>query len=88
MSGVARGGAISLAEITRALLARHQGGSESVTLKRNARGETQHEVVAVCHEGETLMEAGARALAVYFNVGAELEPPDTLLSDLQASVKP
>jgi hypothetical protein len=88
VSGTARGGAISLAEITRALLARHNGGSESVTLKQNARGETQVEVTAVAQEGERLVDAAARALTVYENLRLELQPGDTLLADLQASVKP
>jgi hypothetical protein len=88
VSGTARGGAISLAEITRALLARHGSGSESVTLKQNAKGETQWEVVAVAQEGESLLAAQQRAELVYDSLAAKYGPVDTLLADLQASVKP
>lgn len=88
MSGTARGGAISLAEITRALLTQRSPMSESVTLKQNAKGETQVEVTAVRADDERLTDAARRALVVYENLRLELQPGDTLLADLQASVKP
>jgi hypothetical protein len=79
---------MSLTEIVRALLARNGGAAESVTLKQNARGETQPEVTAVVREGEVLWDAASRAASVYAQLVEQFAPRDTLLADLQASVKP
>ena len=43
---------------------RTSAASETVTLKVNAKGDVQPEVVAVCREGESLMAAYARASEV------------------------
>lgn len=56
---------LSQSRILEMLLARNVGASESVTLRLNAKGETQPEVTAVVLEGETLAEAAARASEVY-----------------------
>lgn len=43
------------------LLGSRSGGSESVSLKINAKGDVQPEVVAVRQDGESLLEAYGRA---------------------------
>lgn len=43
------------------LIASRAGGSESVSLKINAKGDVQPEVVAVRQNGESLLEAYGRA---------------------------
>ena len=59
---------VSLSEVVRALL--EKGGSEhhSVTLTRNAKGQTQIEVVVRASEGSAISmpsEAAATASAIY-----------------------
>jgi hypothetical protein len=56
---------LSQGRILEMLLARNVGASESVTLRLNAKGETQPEVTAVVLEGETLSDAADRAQQVY-----------------------
>lgn len=46
------------------LTSRASSASETVTLKVNAKGDVQPEVVAVCREGESLMAAYSRASEV------------------------
>ena len=46
------------------LTSRSSAASETITLKVNAKGDVQPEVVAVCREGESLMSAYARASEV------------------------
>ena len=61
-----------------ALVATRNGGaSESVTLKLNAKGGIQPEVVAVPQNGETLSEAAGRAESVYDALTAKYARPDT-----------
>ena len=43
------------------LIRSRSGGSESVTLKYNAKGDMQPEVTAVRQDGESLLEAYGRA---------------------------
>ena len=50
------------------------GGSESVTLKYNAKQEMQPEVTAVRQDGETLLEAYARASLVLRVAKADFDP--------------
>lgn len=63
------------------LTARSSSASETVTLKVNAKGDVQPEVVAVCREGESLMSAYARASEVLreaqtaFGNGVESDGP-------------
>jgi fructoselysine-6-P-deglycase FrlB-like protein len=60
---------------------RSGAASETVTLKVNARGDVQPEVVAVVREGESLMAAYARASEVLteaqraFGNGVESDTP-------------
>ncbi len=60
---------------------RSSAASETVTLKVNAKGDVQPEVVAVVREGESLMAAYARASEVLreaqtaFQNGVETETP-------------
>ena len=69
----ARGGSLSLAEITRKLL--EQGHvSETVTLKMSAKLDTLPEVCAVAHDGETLLSAAERAFDVYCYLLAKFVP--------------
>ena len=51
------------------------GGSESVTLKYNAKGDMQPEVTAVRQDGETLLEAYGRASNVLRVAKADFVPP-------------
>lgn len=55
---------MTLSEVVERLLQRGSA-AESVTLKLNAKGETQPEVTAVVGDGETLAQAADRAKAVY-----------------------
>lgn len=63
------------------LTSRTSSASETVTLKVNAKGDVQPEVVAVCREGETLMAAYSRASEVLreaqkaFGNGVESDGP-------------
>ena len=56
------------------LVASRSGGSESVTLKVNAKGEVQPDVTAVRQDGESLLEAYARAANVLRVARAEHSP--------------
>ena len=51
---------LTASEVARKLMER-PSAAESVTLKRNAKGEVQPEVVAVCAHDESLMECAKRA---------------------------
>ena len=61
------------------LVGSRSGGSESVTLKYNAKQEMQPEVTAVRQDGETLLEAYARAALVLRVAKADFDPDNTLL---------
>lgn len=54
---------ITATEVARKLMEK-PSAAESVTLKRNAKGEVQPEVVAVRHDSETLFDCAKRAEAV------------------------
>jgi hypothetical protein len=54
---------LSASEVARKLLER-PSAHESVTLKRNAKGEVQPEVTGVRQEGESHMECAKRVAAV------------------------
>lgn len=56
---------LSLSDILALMLTRGSNEHDSVTLKLNAKGETQPEVTARSHEGETLEETAARCSKVY-----------------------
>lgn len=53
-----------------------RGSSETVTLKINAKQEMQPEVTAVRQDGETLLEAYARAASVLRVAKADFDPPE------------
>lgn len=57
------------------LLGSRTGGSESVTLKYNAKQEMQPEVTAVRQDGETLLEAYSRASNVLRVARSDFVPP-------------
>lgn len=61
------------------LVGSRAGGSESVTLKYNAKGDMQPEVTAVRQDGETLLEAYARASLVLRVAKADFVPSESLL---------
>lgn len=52
------------------LLERRSATSESVSLRRNAKGDVQIEVEAVVLDGESLADASARCRAVYDGLAA------------------
>lgn len=54
---------LTASEVARKLMER-PSAAESVTLKRNAKGEVQPEVVAVRGDKESLMECAKRCAAV------------------------
>jgi hypothetical protein len=56
---------LSLSDVLTLVLARGSGERDSVALSRNAKGETQIEVVARTRESETLEECEQRARASY-----------------------
>jgi len=56
---------LSLSDILALMLTRSAGEHDSVTLKLNAKGETQPEVTARSREGETLAETAARVRETY-----------------------
>ena len=56
---------LSLSEVLALVLSRGNGAGDSVTLSRNARGETQIEVTVRTQDGETVEAAGLRARAEY-----------------------
>ena len=58
------------------LVASRSGGSESVTLKYNAKGDMQPEVTAVRQDGETLLQAYARASQTLRIARADFLPSD------------
>ncbi len=56
---------LSLSDVLSMVLARGSGNQDSVSLSRNAKGETQVEVVCRAREGETVEQVGARARREY-----------------------
>ncbi len=56
---------LSLSDVLALLLTRRVGDSDSVTLKENAKLETQIEVTVRSREGETILDAEARATEAY-----------------------
>lgn len=54
---------VTASEVARKLMER-PSAAESVTLKRNAKGEVQPEVVSVRQDNESLMECAKRCQAV------------------------
>ena len=57
------------------LIGSRSGGSESVTLKYNAKGDMQPEVTSVRQDGESLLEAYGRASHVLRVARADFLPP-------------
>lgn len=56
------------------LIGSRSGGSESVTLKYNAKGDMQPEITSVRQDGETLLEAYSRASLVLRVARADFDP--------------
>jgi hypothetical protein len=56
---------MSVSETLRMVLQRGTGHQDSVSLTRNAKGDTQIEVVARSREDESLDDVGVRARAEY-----------------------
>lgn len=55
----------SVSELARLLAERRSTPTEQVSLRRNAKGDVQIEVEAVCAEDETLEQAALRCAEVY-----------------------
>jgi hypothetical protein len=69
---------LSLSDILALMLTRNAGEHDSVTLKLNAKGETQPEVTARSRDGEDLAETAARVTATYDALCEQYRMADSL----------